>query len=208
MTNTLANGSMIDAKRTEIVTKSSHLNTQHVLVGDIQFGLTLTKMGQEFTGKIARPTSRHRMNRTWQSRSRSLPNRMLESLMRRTGKNVVGRAKLLQPSKPLELRRVDQFDQQSVQFHGTMDRIVENLDGRNADQPYGERFTFVSALKLEALSWDRIDDSRGDASRSLVASCFERLITGDSSSSSLSDSISLCLYVSRERTLTSGTNPD
>lgn len=55
------------------------------------------------------------------------PDGVLKAVVRRSGVDEVAAAELLQVSQPLELRRVDDLDEQRVERHRAVDGIVEHL---------------------------------------------------------------------------------
>lgn len=57
-----------------------------------------------------------------------IPEGVFEAVVGRSGENKVGPPELLDVTEPLELRRVDDSDEQRVHLHVAVDGIVEHLE--------------------------------------------------------------------------------
>lgn len=69
---------------------------------------------------------------------RRLPDRVLEAVVGGAWKHQVGAAQLLDVSQSLELRRVDDGDQQWVELHVAVDGVVEHLSP-DGTRPQGKK---------------------------------------------------------------------
>lgn len=76
------------------------------------------------------------------------PNGVFKAVVRRAGENKVGPSELLEVSQSLELRCVDDFDEEWVQLHLPVDGIVEHLAERQDTrrQMYTQHWCANSAI--------------------------------------------------------------